>query len=126
MRAAKEKAPTRQRQGFGVNHYEAIHMGKDSTIQHTGNTTSASRRYALNVLNSVTNDIAQGNAPDLSKRTMVSVLFEEAVSIYEKGDKQQHELAAVLLGVAATLVLEMVRSGEIPLGIATPDNPTRH
>lgn len=38
MNAGKEKAPTQQRQGLGVNHYEAIHMGKDTTTQHTRNT----------------------------------------------------------------------------------------
>jgi phage anti-repressor protein len=33
MNAAKEKAPTRQRQGFGVNHYEAIHMANTTAVQ---------------------------------------------------------------------------------------------
>lgn len=42
----KEKAPTRQRQGFGVNHYEAIHMSKDTTTQHAGNTTSTNAATA--------------------------------------------------------------------------------
>ncbi len=32
MNAAKEKAPTRQRQGFGVNHYEAIHMANPTIL----------------------------------------------------------------------------------------------
>lgn len=33
MSAAKEKAPARQRQGFGVNHYEAIHMADITAVQ---------------------------------------------------------------------------------------------
>lgn len=33
MIAANEKAPTRQRQGFGVNHYEAIHMRNTTVVQ---------------------------------------------------------------------------------------------
>ncbi|MDP2746197.1 antA/AntB antirepressor family protein [Pseudomonas sp.] len=33
MSAAKEKAPTRQRQGFGVNHFEAIHMANTTAVQ---------------------------------------------------------------------------------------------
>lgn len=36
----QRKAPTRQRQGFGVNHLESIHMSKDTTTQHTGNTAT--------------------------------------------------------------------------------------
>lgn len=36
MSAAKEKAPTRQRQGFGVNHYEAIHMANTTAVQGGG------------------------------------------------------------------------------------------
>ena len=33
MSDVKEKAPTRQRQGFGVNHFEAIHMGNTTAVQ---------------------------------------------------------------------------------------------
>lgn len=33
MSAAKEKAPTRQRQGFDVNHLESIHMGNTTVVQ---------------------------------------------------------------------------------------------
>ncbi|TVT66035.1 MAG: hypothetical protein FHK79_18085 [Pseudomonas sp.] len=49
MSAGQEKAPTQQRQGFGVNHYEAIHMSKDTTTQHTRNTTSAGTQQLVRV-----------------------------------------------------------------------------
>lgn len=129
MSAEKEKAPTRQRQGFGVNHYEAIHMSKDTTTQHTRNSASTSvknREFAVRMLNRLVDDIAQGKAPHCGKRVMVSVLFEEAVAIYEKGVGNQHELAAVLLGAAAGLVVDMLTSGELPFGIADADSVTRH
>lgn len=103
-------------------------MQNTNTTQPSGNSAASDlpRENALKVLNCLVSGIAQGTAPDCGKRVMVSVLFEEAVAIYEDASGQRSELAAVLLGVAAALLVDMVRTGEVSSLDDAATSVTRH